>query len=165
MNTESELLAYLDTHGIAYRRFEHAPVYTCAQAEEVWPGLESATAAASIKNLFLAAGGRQYLVVTACERRLNLRALGQALGLRERLQFGAPEALQAALGVTPGAVTLLALVNDAGRQVQLVVDRDVWQAGAFLCHPLVNTATLVIARAGLLRFLELTGHAPLVIDF
>ena len=163
MISESEILAYLDAHGIAYRRFEHAPVYTCAQAEEVWPGLESAAAAASIKNLYLTAGPRQFLVVTACERRLNLRGLGRALGLRERMQFGAPGVLHAALGVTPGAVTLLALVNDPSGQVQLVIDQEVWQADAFLCHPLVNTATLVIARADLLRFLSLTGHAPLVV--
>ena len=161
MDQESDLLAFLELHGIPFQRYAHAPVYTCAQAEEAWPGL----AGASIKNLFLQAGDRQLLAVTLCERRLNLKAMGRALGARERLRFGSPEALQSALGVTPGAVTLLALVNDGVGAVQPVFDRAVWAAESFLCHPLVNTATLVIARADLLRFVEISGHTPLVIDF
>ena len=42
--------------------------------------------------------------------------------------------------------------------VELVVDRDVWKAKAFQCHPLVNTSTLVVPKAHIERFLEATGH-------
>jgi Ala-tRNA(Pro) deacylase len=67
------------------------------------------------------------------------------------------------LGVTPGAVTVLGLVHDTSHAVQLVVDEEIWMASQFLCHPLVNTATIVLARSDLLRFFDLTGHAPLVL--
>ncbi len=68
-----------------------------------------------------------------------------------------------ALGLTPGAVTVLALVNDPARRVSLLVDADYWPSAEYLCHPLVNTATLVLNHESLLRFFELTGHEVRVI--
>ena len=53
---------------------------------------------------------------------------------------------------------MLAFVNDSNHDVELVVDRDVWKAKAFQCHPLVNTSTLVVPKAHIERFLEATGH-------
>jgi Ala-tRNA(Pro) deacylase len=157
ITTESSLLAFLDRHAIRYRYYAHKAVYTCAEVGEIDLDLPGT----SIKNLFLQSGERQMLVVTRCDKRLNLRALGAALGLPGgRVQFGSPAALEAALGVTPGAVTILALVNDAMRAVELVIDAEIAADDSFLCHPLVNTATLALARADLLRFLAVTGHAP-----
>lgn len=68
------------------------------------------------------------------------------------------------LGVTPGAVTILGLINDVDRKVELVFDAEIWQSEAFLCHPLVNTATLVISRQGLLKFCQLTHHPVRVVE-
>ncbi|MBT6904350.1 MAG: prolyl-tRNA synthetase associated domain-containing protein, partial [Gemmatimonadetes bacterium] len=42
--------------------------------------------------------------------------------------------------------------------VELVFDRAVWAADAIQCHPLLNTSTLVLARADVERFLQCTGH-------
>lgn len=74
------------------------------------------------------------------------------------------ERLSSHLGVAPGAVSILALVNDTACAVELVIDRDVWSAGAVLAHPLVNTATLVLPLEGLQRFLRDCAHEPRVID-
>ncbi len=93
----------------------------------------------STKNLFLRDEKKRfYLVMTACEKRLDLKGLGRVLGA-PKLQFGAENYLLEMLGVTPGAVTVLGLVNDPDCRVQLVVDEDVWQGEHFVCHPLVNT--------------------------
>jgi Ala-tRNA(Pro) deacylase len=51
-------------------------------------------------------------------------------------------------------------VNDPGHQVELLVDTDVWAAGAITAHPLVNTVTLVLSHDGVERFLAATGHVP-----
>ena len=40
------------------------------------------------------------------------------------------------------------------------IDAEIWQGEQFLSHPLVNTATLVISKAELKRFFEITGHEP-----
>ena len=78
--------------------------------------------------------------------------------------FASAERLQKFLGVKPGSVSLLGLVNDETRAVEFVIDRALWDAEAVHAHPLVNTATMVIAHADLERFLAATGHAPRVID-
>lgn len=160
ITTETGLLETLAAYGITYERIDHPPVFTCDEAARYrlsMPGVET-------KNLFLRDDHKRfYLVVTACEKRLDLKALAQAMGVK-KLQFGSQDQLLDRLGLTPGAVTILALVNDPAGQVELIFDRDYWPAEAYLCHPLVNTATLVIDHAGMLRFLALTGHAPRVVE-
>jgi Ala-tRNA(Pro) deacylase len=91
-------------------------------------------------------------------KQVDLRALSETIGAN-RLSFGSAERLKRYLGVAPGAVTLLAVFNDSDHAVSLLVDEDLWQAEAFQFHPLVNTATLVLARQEVARFVELTGHA------
>jgi len=56
------------------------------------------------------------------------------------------------------------VVNDVNREVEVIVDEDLWAAKAFQCHPLVNTSTLVISRDHLQRFLEITGHPVRLLD-
>jgi Ala-tRNA(Pro) deacylase len=158
--TEAAMLAYLDENSIAYQRIEHPPVYTCEEATQfrpLFPAMET-------KNLFLRDEKRRfYLAVTACEKRLDMRGLGRALNA-PKLHFASPEQLLECLGLTPGSVTILGLVNDSRRAVQLVVDGQYWPAQAYLCHPLVNTATLVLDHPALERFFALTGHVPQVVD-
>jgi len=159
LQTEADLLRFLDAQGIPYQRVEHPAVYTCEQSELYRPALPGV----STKNLFLRDEKRRYyLAMTACEKRLDFKQLSRLSGA-PKLNFASPEKLLEMLGVTPGAVTALGLVNDAQHMVTLWVDADIWQGNFFWCHPLVNTATLVIARSDLLRFFELTGHMPQVI--
>ena len=67
-----------------------------------------------------------------------------------------------ALGVTPGAVTAFAVVNDTARRVKVVFDQALMADDRVNCHPLENTATTNIARDDLLRFIRTTGHEPRV---
>ena len=64
------------------------------------------------------------------------------------------------MGVTRGSVTMMGLANDTEHKVELWIDAEIWRGEQFLCHPLVNTATLVLSKAELERFFILTGHAP-----
>lgn len=70
--------------------------------------------------------------------------------------------MHAALGLTPGAVTLLAVVRDTEQAVELVVDEQVWQAEQVQCHPLVNTATLLIRLDDVRRLLAHLGREATV---
>ena len=117
------------------------------------------------KNLFLRdhKGRRHFLVTVPHDRAVDLDALGAALDAG-RLGFASAERLQKHLGITPGSVSLLALMNDASGAVEFVVDRALWQADAVHAHPLVNSATMVLEHSDLERFLAATGHAPWVID-
>jgi len=55
-------------------------------------------------------------------------------------------------------------VNDVDRNVEVIVDEELWEAKALRCHPLVNTTTLVISRDDVQRFLETTGHEARILD-
>jgi len=79
------------------------------------------------------------------------------------LSLASPERLEKHLGVTPGAVSLMAIVNDREGKVEVLIDRDIWEAGALQAHPLVNTATLVIPMEGIKTFLSATNHTARII--
>ncbi len=117
--------------------------------------------AVSTKNLFLCdkKARRFFLVVTSCEKTVRLEALAPQLGVAY-LRFASEENLQRLLGVTRGAVTMMGLANDSEQRVELWIDAGIWQGEFFLSHPLVNTATLVLAKPELERFFALTGHTP-----
>jgi len=155
MMDEKDFLQFLDLHNFDYERLEHPPVYTCAEAEQHRPQRE----AVSTKNLFLCdkKARRFFLVVTACEKTMDLKHLAEQINV-PKLRFGSEENLERLLGVKPGAVTMMGLINDSERQVELWLDDEIWQADLFQSHPLVNTATLLLSKASLERFFEISGH-------
>jgi len=160
LNTEAQLLEFLDAQQIQYQRFEHPPVYTCEEAERLRPRLP----AVSTKNLFLR--GRQgtfYLLMTACEKKLDLKRVENLIGA-SKLHFASEEMLSELLNLTRGSVTVLGLINETEHRVQLWIDAEIWQQDNFLCHPLVNTATLLLSKSSLERFFELCGHGVNLID-
>src|SRR5881227_524727 len=155
------LEAFLREHGIAPERHAHPAVMTVEESERLVPTLPGA----KTKNLFLRdkKGARHFLVTVPHDLAVDLNALGAALGAG-RLGFASPERLMRHLGITPGSVSLLALVNDAAHAVEFVIDRRLWDADAVHAHPLVNNATLVIPHVQLERFLAATGHSVRIID-
>ncbi|POZ60815.1 prolyl-tRNA synthetase associated domain-containing protein [Chromobacterium alticapitis] len=157
---EHALYRLLDEQRIAYQRFEHPPVFTCEEAARLTPGLPGA----ETKNLFLcdAKGRSHYLVAVPADAAVDIKALGESLDAKG-LRFASPERLKKHLGLEPGSVTLLAAVNDAEGNVNVVVDEVLWAADAILCHPLVNTATLSVPVADLERLLRHSGHPPRIL--
>lgn len=155
MMTEKEILAFLDANGFVYHRTEHPAVFTCEEAEQHRPNVP----AVSTKNLFLCdkKKRRYFLAVTSCEKTVRLDALASQLGVAH-IRFGSEDDLLRLLGVTRGSVTMMGLVNDGEHKIELWMDAEVWQSENFQSHPLVNTATLVLAKSELERFFALTGH-------
>jgi Ala-tRNA(Pro) deacylase len=156
-----DLYRWLSDQSIVYERHEHPAVFTVADVKKLVPDLP----AAKTKNLFFrdVKGRRHFLVVVEGDKRVDLKRLPQALD-SARISFGSAKRLKRHLGVEPGAVSLLAVVNDRDHAVELFIDRDLWQADAFQFHPLVNTATLVVARDQIERFLAATGHEAKIVD-
>ncbi|WP_246506742.1 prolyl-tRNA synthetase associated domain-containing protein [Kistimonas asteriae] len=153
--TTMDIYNLLTSQNITFQRVDHTPVYTCEEANRVTPGLPGART----KNLFVKdrKGKRHFLIVVADHKATDLNRLGEVLNIG-KLQLASSERLQKYLGLEPGAVTLLGIVNDPDRHVTVVIDEDVWQQDAIQCHPLVNTSTLVISKAGVEQFLQSTGH-------
>lgn len=158
--TEEELLRHLEGLGIRSHTFRHVPVYTVEESKAFRGRIEGA----HCKSLFLKdRRDRLYLVVCLEHRRLDLKRLEKAIG-SGRLSFASAERLMAHLGVIPGSVTPFGLINDTGRQVQPLLDREMMGLSPLNYHPLRNDATTQIAPSDLLRFLASTGHRPQAID-
>ncbi len=155
------LFAFFAQQGIGYERIDHPAVFTADESDRLVPKARGARA----KNLLLEdrKDGGLFMLSVPFGKRTDLAALAKLLG-SAKLRFAAAQTMQAALGVTPGAVSMLALVNDRAQAVTLVLDQALADAEAVQCHPLINTATLVIDRADLQRFLGAIGHAPRVLE-
>jgi Ala-tRNA(Pro) deacylase len=152
---EAAVYQALVSLGIPYERHEHPPVFTVEQALEHWATID----AVHCKNLFLRnkKGDRHFLVVAAHTTAVDIGALAARIG-EGRLSFASAERLAAHLGLTPGAVSPLGLINDQSRSVVVLVDRTLRTAARVGFHPNVNTATLVLTFADFERFLASRGN-------
>ena len=157
--TSEALYAFFAKQGIAYERIDHPAVFTADEAERLVPKARGAHA----KNLLVEdrKDGRLFMLTVPFGKRTDLAATARLLGAG-KLRFASPETMQETLGITPGAVSMLALANDRAKRVSLVLDRVLSEADALQCHPLVNTATLVIDQGDLRRFLDAIEHVPWV---
>lgn len=158
---EAALLARLEALGVRWTRHAHPPLHTVEESRE----LRGTLPGAHCKNLFLKERkGGFWLAVCGEERRIRIPDIARAAGIR-RCSFGSAEDLGRMLGVRPGAVTPLALINDAAGEVGLILDRQMMAAELLNCHPLRNDATVAIPTADLRRFFAATGHAAVELDF
>lgn len=135
-------------------QFAHPAVFTCEEAQRLCPTMPGQ----ATKNLFLYSkpADRYFFVVIGSDKSVDLKKLKMLLQV-SHISFSSEVQLKKYLGVEPGAVTILGLTNDTEHVVSVIIDTPL--CGTSLqCHPLVNTATLVIDFQSIERFLQLTGH-------
>jgi Ala-tRNA(Pro) deacylase len=155
------LLDWMTARGLAATTHDHAPVFRVEEGLD----LKAAMPGAHTKNLFLKdKKGAVWLVSARQDTVVDLKRLPRAIGA-DRLSFGREELLWDLLGVRPGSVTALALINDPDARVTFVLDRALWEAEIVNFHPLTNAATTAMAQGEFRRFLELLERQPIVVDF
>lgn len=148
-------LAALD---VAYAAHEHAAVFTVAESRLLDAGIPGA----HTKNLFLKdAAGAFWMVTVPAEARVDLKPLPQTIGCK-RVSFAKAEDMARLLGIAPGSVTPLAMINAVPGSVTFVLDERLAGAERINVHPLRNTGTLGLAGADVLRLLHHWGHVPVV---
>ncbi len=161
MKTRAELMALLAILGVETETIDHPAVFRVGEGEDI----KAAIPGAHTKNLFLKdARGQLWLISARDTTQIDLKRLPAAIGAG-RLSFGAEALMVEALGVTPGSVTALALINDPDHRVRFVLDRALADADRVNFHPLTNTATTGLSQAGLRTFLAAVGVTPLIVDF
>lgn len=158
--TATELFEFLDGLGISHTTKQHEPVFTVAESQS----LRDLIPGGHTKNLFVKDKKDQYFVLTVEENAVvDLKSVHKTIGAASRVSFGRPEKMLEYLGVVPGSVTVFGAINDTARQVTFVLDSDLLENELVNGHPLSNDQTTTIASTDLIRFLEATGHAPLVL--
>ncbi|MGK6313352.1 prolyl-tRNA synthetase associated domain-containing protein [Neorhizobium sp. DT-125] len=158
--TAEDLFRFLDSLNIPHSTKSHPPVFTVSESES----LREEIPGGHTKNLFVKDKKDRHFVLTVEERaNVDLKTVHKVIGAASRVSFGRPEKLMEYLGVIPGAVTVFGAFNDTGRNVTFVLDEDLMKHDIVNGHPLSNDATTSIGRDDLVRFLEATGHPPLVL--
>ena len=152
----------LDDLKIPYQRIEHDR----AETMEVCSAISDALGVRICKNLFLC--NRQqtafYLLTMPEDKPFRTKDLSQQIN-SARLSFAPAEKMEELLGCTPGSASVLGLRNDTEHQVRLLMDKEVYDAEYFACHPCDNTGSLKFKTGDLLeKFLPHTGHVPEIVE-
>jgi Uncharacterized conserved protein len=155
MNGSPELYSLLEVLNINFDYYEHPPTPTIEDAMVYWKDIE----ATHCKNLFFRnhKGNKHYLVVFEHKKTLPVKLLEEKLR-QGKLTFASEKRMETYLGVKPGSVTPLALINDTNKQVKLFLDSDLKISNKVSFHPCINTASIVIKTADFIRFLDHIGH-------
>ncbi len=159
--TPDDLFAYFDTLGVAHVTHQHRPIFTVEEGAD----LKAALPGGHSKNLFLKdKKGGLWLLSALGESAIDLNAVSKLLGV-PRFSFGNAELLLQHLGVTPGSVTLFALINDPDRRVTLILDEGFFAHDPVNFHPLRNDATTAISPGDMLKFVRALGREPIRLSF
>lgn len=159
--TSDELLARLASLGIPATTHTHPALYTVEDSKR----LRGELPGAHVKNLFLRDKRRRFWLLTTLEDvRVDLKAMAARLDAG-KFSFANADELMRHLGITPGAVSPFAVINDTAGAVTVVLDQDLLAQDPLNLHPLRNDRTTAIAAADLPRFLESCGHTPMIFRF
>lgn len=153
-----EILQSLD---IQYECHHHEATFTVEQSDK----LKADIPGVHCRNLYLRDKKKKnFLVVAANETEIDLKKLQNDLECG-RLSFGSADRLWQFLGIRPGSVCPFTLINDKNHDVQAVLDADMMRADIVNYHPLDNRMTISLSPADLMKFLNHTGHTPVMIKF
>ena len=155
------LLTQLDAWGLSTTTHWHEAVFRVDEGHD----LKANIPGAHTKNLFLKDDkGQLWLISAEQSSHIDLKALPKIIG-SGRVSFGSEDRLFDALGVRPGSVTALALINDHEGRVKFILDRVLFEADHVNFHPLTNEATTNLTQSDFRAFLAKIGRDYCVFDF
>ncbi|MFX1281847.1 MAG: prolyl-tRNA synthetase associated domain-containing protein [Promethearchaeota archaeon] len=151
---EEKLKQWLSDNHIEYILHTHPAVFTVPEAK-IHTGYIPGT---HCKNLFLKnkKTGQLYLVTIPYDKRLDLNQFRRMISA-PKVRFAGPKDLLEVLGITPGAVSPLGLVNDTKDKVIFMIEETIWKAKEICCHPNVNTETLQIPGSEFQKLIKATN--------
>ena len=151
---------FLDSHGIKYIFHEHAPVFTCEEAEEhckTVPGIAGKNLLLRDKN-----GKKYFLVVLPAFKRIDLKAFAKMVET-PKVSFASDEALDEKLGLKPGSVSPFGLINDPENTITLYIDSEIHNAEIVNFHPNDNHASLELTKEMFHKYLENIPHEATIL--
>lgn len=153
---EEPVYDFLDGLGLEYSTLKHPPAFTIEECNRV----RDIVKAPVFKNLFLTNKQQTkfYLLVMPGEKIFKTKYLSAQINAA-RLSFADEGHMKQYLGVTPGSVTPLGLINDGERKVNLLLDEDIRNYPVFACHPCINSASVIMKLDDLIsKVIPATGH-------
>ena len=138
---------------IEFKIFEHPPLFTVYDAKKYRDNMHGF----HTKNLFLRDKKKKnYLVIAHEDSVIDLTLLTERIR-SSKLSFGSKERLFEELGVFPGAVTPLSVVNNKKKDINIFLDAEMLGKDTIFCHPLVNDRTISLSYNSLLIYFDYLG--------
>ncbi len=160
-DVQKRLFERLDDLGIAVT-IEPYPVH---RTVEEGKALRGQMTGQFTKNLLLKdKKSRLFLVVANEDLVIDLKTLHKRIDASGQLRFAPAEEMRTTLGVEPGALTPLGIINDGGIAVTIVVDVGLLAVDQINFHPLIQAESLGIRPTDFLKFVESCDRQPLLID-
>ena len=149
---KQDVYRYLTAQRISYEVLEHKAIFNMEELSALaLPHPEW-----DAKNLFLWDDRQQYFLLTVQgDKRVDLKQFRKAHGLRP-LRFAPAEELESVLGLIPGAVTPLGILNDDAHQVRFYLD-SAFAGNKIAVHPNDNTATVWMQADDLMKLIQHRG--------
>lgn len=159
---KQEIYEYLKSQNIWHEITEHKAVYNMEELSEISLPYPEADA----KNLFVRDDKKRnyYLITVKGDKRVDLNEFRLKYQTR-RLSFASEKDLMAVMGLIPGAVTPLGLLNDEERKVSFFIDKDFMDhPGLVGVHPNENTATVWLKTEDLLEIIRQHGNTVQLVE-
>ena len=155
MERIEKVLKWLDEHGFQYEWYEHPASPTIEEAKAHW----RQDGSKHCKTLFFRnhKGNRHYLVCFDCDQALAIHDLEHRLH-QGKLSFASEQRMDRYLGLQPGSVSPIGLINDTEHHVHLFLDKNLQQEHHLSFHPNDCRATVVISREEFERYLSVVGN-------
>lgn len=139
-NFDPTLLSFFQEYNLWYKYFEHPPIFTVEQ----WEELKQSLPGKQTKNLFLTdKRGQYWLVCIESSKRLAINQFRKLVWAKD-MTFATPEDMKELLHLTPWSVSIFWLIYKADN-VHLYVDNDLREADLVGRHPNRNDATIVVS--------------------
>ena len=152
---KQEVYDFLTSRGIEYEVTEHGAVFNMEEMSHV----ELPHQEADAKNLFVRDDKKSnyYLITVRGDNRVDLKKFSEEHGTRP-LSFASENDLMNLLGLIPGAVTPLGILNDSEKKVKLFLDEELLKCGLIGVHPNDNTETVLLKTTDLIDIIKEHGN-------
>lgn len=159
---KQEIYNFLEDHNIWYEITDHKAVYNMEELSDIIVPYPEADA----KNLFIRDDKKQnyYLITVRGNKRVDLKEFRRNNNTRP-LSFASEADLLKIMGLTPGSVTPLGMLNDKDLRGQFYIDRDFFNNSHIIgVHPNDNTATIWLKVSDLCDVIREHGNKVNIID-
>lgn len=157
-----EIFEYLNQLEVWHEITEHKAVYNMAEVSDVDLPYPEADA----KNLFVRDDKKRnyYLITIKGDKRVDLKEFRKKNSARP-LSFASENELMEVMGLIPGAVTPLGILNDKEGKVLFFIDEAFFeQPGLIGIHPNENTATVWLKADDLISMIKEHGNQVTIVQ-
>lgn len=156
-----ELLDELQKLDIKYEMVDHPAAKTTEEADAYIAG----KIGVRTKSMFLKDKKKNfYLVIMDDAKRMDFKEFQELTGTK-RISMAHDSDIEDQLGLEAGIVSPFGIMNNAAHNIQIYFDQDMLDENIPLTfHPNINTHTIFLSAADLMKFIKAQGFEYKIID-